>query len=152
MIHFMADVRDYIRLFDTNNVLKWFFLIMLCGLVLVGEAVVLLFAVDRFSRYYVLACLTGSAVIGLLLTWPAVHRIVKHIRKDIAEGEFPEHDMERLLGTIASGIFMLIPGFVTDCLGLIIFFFGLRRPVGKLIMMKNRDRLFQAYEYLKLYD
>jgi UPF0716 protein FxsA len=148
----MADVRDYIRLFDANTIIKWFFLIMLIGLVFIGESVVLVFAAGRFGNYPVLAALTGTALAGLLLAAPCVFRLLKRIRNDITWGNYPERDIERLLGVVTAGILMLIPGFVTDALGLVIYLSGLRRSVGKLVALRNRSHLLEAYEYLKLYD
>ncbi len=148
----MADVRDYIRLFDANTILKWFFLIMLFGLVFIGESVVLVFAAGRFGNYPVLAALTCTALAGLLLAAPCVFRLLKRIRTDITWGNYPERDIERLLGVVTAGVLMLIPGFVTDFIGLLIYLGGLRRGVGKLVALKSRNRLMEAYEYLKLYD
>lgn len=152
MILSMAEVRDYIRLFDANTILKWFFLIMLAGLVIIGESAVLVFAAGRFGAYPVLAALTGTALLGLMLAAPCVFRLLGRIRREITWGNYPEHDIQRLLGVITAGVLMLIPGFVTDLLGLIIYLGGLRRPVGRLVAMRSRNRLLEAYEYLKLYD
>lgn len=148
----MADVRDYIRLFDLNTILKWSFTIMFVGLVFIGEAFFLLFAAERFGRYPVFAALTLSTLVALLLVWPLLHRLLRKIRSDIAWGSYPEREVQLFLGLLASGLLMLVPGFITDLLGLLIYVAGLRRPVGRLLASRMKDRLLEAYEYLKLYD
>lgn len=148
----MADVRGYIRLFDLNTILKWFFLIMFGGLFFIGEAFLLVEASGHFGTYPVFIILTGTALLGLLLVWPAALFSLKRIRQEIAWGNFPEKAIYSFLGLLVSGVCMLLPGFVSDLLGLFIYIAGLRRPVGKLVALGSKAKLLEAYEYLKLYD
>jgi UPF0716 protein FxsA len=148
----MADVRDYIRFFDANNILKWFFLVMLAGLLFIGEAALLLAVAGRYGNWLSLAVFTIFPLFGLILVWPLVFHRLKTIRNSITWGNYPEKEIEQLLGLVASGFLMVLPGFFTGILGFVLYFFAFRRLVGKLLARLNHKRLMEAYEYLKLYD
>ncbi len=148
----MADVRDYIRLFDRNTILKWCFLVMLGGLFFIAESFLLVEVSSRYGTYPVFSILSGTALLGLLLVWPVAELKLKRIRGEISLGNFPEKEIHSFLGLLLSALFMLLPGFITDLLGIIIYFLGLRCLVGKIAALGSKQKLMEAYEYLKLYD
>ena len=89
-----------------------------------------------------------TAVVGLWLLRSQAANVMANLRHQVTRGEAPLAAVAESLSLLIGGILMLIPGYVTDGLGLLLFVPGLRTIVGLAIMsrlLKNaRFRSFAA--------
>ena len=92
-----------------------------------------------------------TAIIGihLLRTQSAV--VMAQFRADMAKGEMNSTAIASSLSLLAGAVLMLIPGYVTDTLGILCFVPGLRAIIGAAIakrmsagMMKNASPFGKA--------
>ena len=75
-----------------------------------------------------------TAVVGLWLLRSQVTNVMGNFRQQVTRGEAPLAAMGESVSLLIGGILILIPGYVTDGLGLLLFVPGLRTVVGLTIM------------------
>ena len=77
-----------------------------------------------------------TAVVGLWLLRSQAANVMANLRQQVTRGEAPLAVVAESLSLLIGGILMLIPGYVTDGLGLLLFVPGLRTVVGLAIMSR----------------
>ena len=87
-----------------------------------------------------------TAVVGLWLLRGQAANVMANLRQQVTRGEAPLAAVAESLSLLIGGILMLIPGYVTDGLGLLLFVPGLRTVVGLAIM----SRLLRAHGFAAL--
>ena len=92
-----------------------------------------------------------TAIIGIRLLRTQSAIVMAQFRADMAKGEMNSTAIASSLSLLAGAILMLIPGYVTDLLGILCFVPGLRAIIGAFIakrmsanMMKNSSRFQNA--------
>jgi UPF0716 protein FxsA len=75
-----------------------------------------------------------TAVIGLSLLKGQGKAIITRIRTDLAQGHAPVGSIADSVSLTFGGILMLIPGYVTDSVGILLFVPGLRTIAGAWIL------------------
>lgn len=148
----MIEMQTLIRFADKGFVLKLFLLLLLFSLFPIAEVVLFFHAGAQFGNYFVLACAAATGLLGLAIATRQSWKTIARIRKKILNGVYPEREFQFLAGILAASFLLLIPGFITDLLGLLFFFPLFRNPLGRGIARSMDRRLKQAYEYLKIYD
>ena len=71
-----------------------------------------------------------TAIIGLSLLKSQGSAVMTKIRTDLAQGRAPVGSVADSISLAVGGILMLIPGYVTDGIGVLLFIPGLRTIVG----------------------
>ena len=75
-----------------------------------------------------------TAVIGLSLLKTQGSAVMTKIRADLAQGHAPVGSIADSLSLAVGGILMLVPGYVTDAVGILLFVPGVRTIVGAWIL------------------
>ena len=75
-----------------------------------------------------------TAIIGLLLLKGQGKAVMARIRTDLAQGHTPVGSIADSVALAVGGILMLIPGYVTDAVGVLLFVPGLRTITGAWIL------------------
>ena len=148
----MFEIRALIRFFDTGFILKFLILVMFISLLPIAEVYIYIFLADRISTYLMIAALTSSSLIGLILSYLFIKSRLKIIKRDINEGYYPEKDFYRLAGIFLASILIITPGFIGDLAGLFIFLPGISRKIGFILTRPIEDKMKELYEYMKLYE
>ena len=71
-----------------------------------------------------------TAIIGISLLKSQGSAVMTDIRTDLAQGRAPIGSVADSISLAVGGIFMLIPGYVTDFIGIFLFIPGLRTIIG----------------------
>ena len=75
-----------------------------------------------------------TAIIGLSLLKGQGKAVMARIRTDLAQGHTPVGSIADSVALAVGGILMLIPGYVTDAFGVLLFVPGLRTIAGAWIL------------------
>ena len=87
-----------------------------------------------------------TAVVGLWLLRSQAANVMANLRQQVTRGEAPLAAVAESLSLLIGGILMLIPGYVTDGLGLLLFVPRLRTVVGLAIMSRLlRNARFRSF-------
>ncbi len=146
----MIQERPLLPLFDYGFLKRLFLLVLLAGLLFIAEIVVFAWSFKNFSFERVLAMTAATGFLGFFWVVTGVKRLLKKILIQIHEGFFPEPLIVRLLGILFGGLMVMLPGFLTDSLGLLILLTFFKRLAGRILLRVYSDRIKGAYEYLKL--
>jgi UPF0716 protein FxsA len=128
------------RLFIVLLLLIWP-LAEIAGFVLVGRA---------FGLWATLGLVIGTAVLGTLLLRSQGMHILKKISTEGREGRVPGQALVDGAMIVVAGIMLLLPGFLTDIIGLALFIPYVRRliwsAVGRRVVVV-RSASSQSYRY-----
>jgi UPF0716 protein FxsA len=139
-------------LFDPNRILKLFFWQLVAALVLLADGGVLVLCADRCGFYAALA-MTGATGLGaLVIVMNSLFEVMKSLRKKVRAGLYPEAEYCIVIGLIVSGTLLIIPGFVTDSLGVIAYLHPVRRLIGQAVVARHPSWFKELYEYLALQE
>ena len=76
----------------------------------------------------------ATAIIGLSLAKSQGNAVMTEVRTDLALGRVPVGSVADSISLAVGGILMLIPGYVTDGIGVLLFIPGLRRIAGAWLL------------------
>lgn len=85
------------------------------------EIAVLILVGGKIGVLWTLALLLASTIAGLLLLRVQGFGAINRIRSEFAAGRDPGRDMAHGAMIMLAGVLLLIPGFVTDVIGLLLF-------------------------------
>ena len=148
----MFEIRTLIRFFDTGFILKFLILVMFISILPILEVYLYIFLSCRISTYLMIAALTGSSLIGLIISYSLIKSRLSIIKIEIDDGKYPEKDFYKLAGLFIAGILLITPGFIGDLLGISIIIPGISKKIGYIITRPIEDKMKELYEYMKLYD
>ena len=148
----MFEIRALIRFFDTGFILKFLIIVMLISVLPIAEVYLYILLSGVLSPYIMIASLTGSSLVGLILSYGIIKSRLKRIKILINEDEYPEIDFYKLAGIFLGSVLIITPGFIGDLLGLILFIPGISRKTGYLLTRPMEGKVKELYEYMKLYE
>ncbi len=148
----MFEIRALIRFFDTGFILKFLIIIMLISVLPIAEVYLYIILSGFLSPYIMIASLTGSSLVGLILSYGVIKSRLKRIKTLINEDKYPESDFYKFAGIFLGSVLIITPGFIGDLLGLILFIPGISRKTGYLLTRPMEGKVKELYEYMKLYE
>lgn len=107
--------------------------------------------ISVFGGFLLLFLLSISGFAGLFLGFLRIKFMLAKIMNDINRGNFNIREMYSYFGSVIACIFLIIPGFFTDILGILFLTSILKSALGKLVLKPSEEKLRTLYEYLKLY-
>ena len=146
----MISERPLLQLFEYTSLKRIFLLLLTFSLLPIAETALYYRAFEAYSVERVLALTASTGFFGFFYVSLRVRKILRLIRLRIEEGQFPEPQLVKLLGILAGGVLLLVPGFISDGLGFLILVSFAKRIVGRVLLKLFEVRIKGAYEYLKL--
>lgn len=123
---------------------KW----VLAGALLlsVAELYVLIAVGSVIGAGWTILLLLATSVIGmLLLRWQGL-TVFHRVRAALLRSEMPARQMLESLAILPSGLLLLLPGFLTDLLAVVLFIPLIRRKL-LLILIGNQHVLFRQQRW-----
>jgi Protein affecting phage T7 exclusion by the F plasmid len=128
------------RLFFLPLLLLWP-LAEIAGFVLVGRT---------FGLWWTLGLVIGTAVLGTILLRSQGMHILQKISTESREGRVPGLALVDGAMIVVAGILLLLPGFLTDIVGIALFIPSIRRAIWKLVgrrVVVVRSGSSESYRY-----
>ena len=120
------------------------FLVMAVWIAL--EAWLVTQAVERIGGWPVAAWIIGAAVLGVFVIQRQGLRTFRELQASVTRGELPTQLVFEGLIVLIAGILLIMPGFLSDIIGLSLLLFGLRKRLAVRLgegMAKARPDLKQ---------
>ena len=107
-------------------------LIMILSLLVLGwaETVTFSYFSNELGSLLTLLGVFITAIMGIALLKNQGLSVLKRIRTDLQKGQAPVSSVADSISLVIGGILMLIPGYLTDVVGLFLFIPGLRTLTG----------------------
>lgn len=81
-----------------------------------------------------------TGMIGISLLRSQGRRITESLQAQLARGEAPVASLAGGMSILVGAVLMLIPGYLTDAIGLLLFLPGIRTVIGALILKRISAR------------
>ncbi|GIR33025.1 MAG: hypothetical protein CM15mP46_0200 [Alphaproteobacteria bacterium] len=111
-------------------------LFFLLGFILWGwaEMSAFIYIGGEIGGLFTLLGIFVTAIIGLSFVKSQGNAVMTKIRTDLAQGRAPVGSIADSISLAVGGILMLIPGYVTDAVGILLFMPGVRKIAGAWIL------------------
>jgi UPF0716 protein FxsA len=118
------------------NVAKWLLLALLALPIM--ELVVFITIAGLIGFLWALALVVATSMAGAMVLRHAGSNHIARVRVAMGDGGFTALQADSAgTFTLLAGILLLIPGFITDVLGLLLLMTPLRRALGALLGLKT---------------
>ncbi|MCE9679273.1 membrane protein FxsA [Shewanella sp. AS1] len=119
----------------------FFILLMIFVLVPVIELNVLIRVGENIGSWNTVGLVILTAVVGVSLVRSQGISTLLQVQQKLARGEAPGQEIVEGMMLAMAGLLLLIPGFVTDFIGLLLLTPLTRKPVVKLLYKKMQVRV-----------
>ena len=133
-----------------DSVTRVLFVLLLASLLMIIDGYVLILVSRFLGIYLLLAAEATTGLIGVVAILSSYRHTVTCVREAVHDGRYPEAEFRTLSCLWVSAICLVLPGFVTDALGIAVIFPPIRWGVGFWIERAGKSRFEELYEYLKL--
>ena len=126
-------------------------LFFLLGFILWGwaEMSAFIYIGGEIGGLFTLLGIFVTAMIGLSLLKSQGGAVMSRIRTDLAKGRAPVGSVADSISLAVGGILILIPGYVTDGIGVLLFIPGLRTIVGAWMLLQLiTNNRFKSFVYV----
>lgn len=142
---------EWLVLFTSRKHLATFFSNLLVLAIIVLADGWILVNISRRTGIYAALALQGSvAFIAVIVLGNSINHRIRIIREEARAGYFRPQRYARLASVVTAAILLILPGFASDLLGLLIYYPPGRLLFAALFLRRHRDILPRVYEYLKL--
>lgn len=142
---------EWLFLFTRRDYLIRFFSILIgAGILILGDGYVLVRLARGVGVYLALALQGVVTLIAVLIVGNTIRVLIRYIRQDARNGSFREKRYATLVAVIVAGILLVIPGFITDVCGLLLYLPPGRQVFALLFARYHHDSLAMVNEYLTL--
>ena len=137
-------------LVHTEGLARLLFAGLFLSLFLLFDGYILILLSRSIGIYLLLAITASTGLIGVVVVLSSHRARARELKKRVAEGVYPAVEIRRLLALLAAGACLIVPGFATDAMGILL----LVPPVGSLVgwglESLFRPSLRELYEYLRM--
>ncbi len=136
--------------FDEARILRLFFLELLVALLIIADTFVYILLSEYVGVFILLAAGGVTALPGIYIVYNSIQNTLGAVRARVRMGRYPRLEYAGLAGLLLSGILLVLPGFFSDIIGVLLYILPIRLAVGLLICSRLEAPLNDAYEHLKL--
>ena len=115
-------------------------------IIMVGLAAIPLFFITLFGG----AEMLDVGLVGVIVVLSSHRARARELKKRVAEGVYPAVEIRRLLALLSAGACLIVPGFATDALGILLLVPPVGLLVGWALESLFRPSLRELYEYLRI--
>ncbi len=146
----MVEMAFLLRLFEREFVVKFLLSFLLCSLLVLADSFVLFYLARLYGVFLVLAIEAGVSLLATIVVIDAVRHSLERLRACVREGVYPRRQFREIAGCLLGGVLMILPGFFTSAIGLLLFLPGMRYLAGSVLTSRQGAQLSKVYEFLKL--
>lgn len=136
--------------FDEAYILRLFFLELLVALLIIADAYLYIVLSEHIGVFLLLAGAGVTALPGIYVVYNSIRNTLGSVRARVRAGRYPRLEYAGLAGLLLSGTLLILPGFISDFIGILLYILPLRLVVGLMICSRLQEPLIDVYEHLKL--
>ncbi|MDA3951907.1 MAG: FxsA family protein [Spirochaeta sp.] len=105
----------------------------------------------RLSGAYLALALEGAVtLVAVVIVGSTVNGLIRTIRLDAGTGTYRPLRYARLAGAVIAGVLLVVPGFITDIVGLLLYLPPGRHLFAALFVRRHAAGLHRVHEYLTM--
>ncbi|MFP4153585.1 MAG: FxsA family protein [Alkalispirochaeta sp.] len=142
---------EWLYLFTRRSYLVRLFSVMTgLAILMLADGLFLVRLARRSGVYLALALEGGVTIVAAVILGSTIHTLIKKIRNDARSGSVVPRRYGELAAVVSAAVLLVLPGFVTDVAGFVLFLPPGRYIYSALFIRFNGDAIQGIYEYLKL--
>lgn len=142
---------DWLALLTDQRRLRHYFTdLLLVSLVLLADGWALVTVSRSYGLYLSLALEGSTAILALIIVGSTIRTTLRQIHESVTRGHFQPYLFSRLGVVVVAATLLVLPGFISDAVGLILYLPPARQIATVLVARHNRDLLRRVYEYVTL--
>ncbi len=126
------------------------FVLLFASLLMIIDGYVLILVSRFLGIYLLLAAEAATGLVAVIAILSSYRHTVTRVREAVRDDQYPGAEFRTLSCLWVSAICLVLPGFVTDALGIAVLLPPMRWAVGFWIERASRGGFGELYEYLKL--
>lgn len=119
--------------------------LMLLMLLPVAEIALLVWIVGKFGFFVALALVIGAGVVGAALARYQGVQCLERVSADMRRGQMPAEPMFDAMLILLAALLMIIPGLLTDVVGILLLFPPTRRSLKHLMRKRFQSRIMVVH-------
>jgi len=140
-IHALAEFESIVRILFRG---------LLVSLLLLADGYALIIVSRQLGAYLLLAILASTGLVGVTAILTSYRSTLDRMWKLVTAGRYPRAEFRRMASLLVAAALLVVPGFVSDAVGIVL----LTRPggffVGAIIERRNHQQFRELYEHLRL--
>ncbi|MEX2444948.1 MAG: FxsA family protein [Alkalispirochaeta sp.] len=142
---------EWLSLFTSRRHLVQFFAdILLLSIAMLADGWILVRVAREVGVYLALALEAAVAPAAVIVVGSTIHHQIQYLYRSAWDGDFRPKQYGLLAAYVVAGVLLVLPGFATDVIGLLIYTPPGRTLFVALFIRRNRERIPVVYEYFKL--
>jgi UPF0716 protein FxsA len=133
-----------------DTVTRVLFVLLLASLVIIADGYVLILVSRYLGIYLLLAAEATTGLIAVMMILSSYRHTVTLVRESVRQDRYPGVEFRSLSCLWVGAACLIVPGFVTDAIGIAALLPPLRWGIGYWIERRGRNGFEELYEYLKL--
>ncbi|SIQ34433.1 Protein affecting phage T7 exclusion by the F plasmid, UPF0716 family [Alkalispirochaeta americana] len=135
---------------NRRHVAALFSQLLLLATLLLADGWVLVLVSREIGLYAALAAQGAVALAAAIVLGNSIHHRIRIIRSEARRGIFRPFRYARLAAVITAGVLLVLPGFVSDFLGLLLYYPPGRFIFSAIFLRCHREVLPAVHEYVTL--
>ncbi len=141
LIHTLAEFESIVRTLFRG---------LLASLLLLADGYALIIISRQLGVYLLLAILASTGFVGVVAILANYRSTLDRMWRVVTAGRYPRTEFRRMSSLLVAAALLLIPGFVSDAVGIVLLTRLGGWILGAIIEHRNRQRFAELYEYLRL--
>lgn len=148
----MVSERLFLGFFDAGFMKGKLLLLILVGIVLLGEILLIIWVGGVIGIYLSIACTATIGLLGVMAVGRVLGRNTAVLKEEISRAGYREKGFAKMVSLSLSAICFILPGFVTDLIGVLLLMPVVELLLGRWLLRVLRIPTNELYEYMKLHD
>jgi UPF0716 protein FxsA len=137
---------------EVDSVTRVLFFLLLLSLLIVADGYVLILVSRVLGIYLLLAIEAATGMVAVIVVLGSYRHTLDSMHRTVREHGYPGQELRTLTCYWIGAMMLVVPGFVTDVLGVVVIIPPGRWLIGLWAERFLRDRFEELYVYLKLED
>lgn len=131
------------------TILRWISAALIVALLALADGYLLIVGSRRIVVYGLLGITGATGLLPLVILGTLYRAELREMRLTVADGNYPVSRFRRMITLLLICGLLLLPGFVSDAIGLLLLIRPLGWVAGAAIERRYRSRFQELYEHLR---
>ncbi len=133
------------RIPTTKNIIILFYFLLFISFILLCDYFLFWYFSKFLSYKYLLLGIALSSSVFTFLILNNITDIIHILKLNVTKGKFLYHDFTLLLVTMCLGVLLIIPGFISTVIGLVLYLAPIRRTVAFFVYKVAEKQIKQWF-------
>lgn len=135
---------------ELEHIARALFAGLLASLLMLADGYAVIIVSRYLGAYLLLAILASTGLVGVIVVLTAYRSTLDRMWRVVTAGRYPRTEFRRMSSLLVAAALLVIPGFVSDAVGIVVLTRIGGWMLGAILERRNRRRFEELYEHLRL--